>query len=134
MSDTVTTAKPKPALYTPMLVPVDMLVPNLDNPRELDGEGHDALLDSMKSDPNFFKLKPIVANVKTGDYVIIMGHQRLKIAKELGMEKVPVVFVDVDESTHKAWMVKDNLHQGKFIPELLKQTMFDLHETRFDMT
>jgi ParB family chromosome partitioning protein len=44
----------------------------------------------------------------TPDYTIIAGHQRLRIAKELGIEKVPVVILDVSPEEAEYLLIADN--------------------------
>lgn len=44
----------------------------------------------------------------TPDYVVIAGHIRLEIAKELGMEKVPVQIVDGDPEYLEYLLIADN--------------------------
>jgi len=44
----------------------------------------------------------------TPDYTIIAGHQRLRIAKELGFEKVPVVILDVTPEESEYLLIADN--------------------------
>ncbi len=42
------------------------------------------------------------------DYTIIAGHQRFKIAQELGLEKVPVVIIDVTPEEAEYLLIADN--------------------------
>lgn len=42
------------------------------------------------------------------DYTIIAGHQRFKIAQELGLEKVPVVIIDVSPEEAEYLLIADN--------------------------
>lgn len=44
----------------------------------------------------------------TPDYTVIAGHVRLEIAKELGLEKVPVVIVDGDPEYLEYLLIADN--------------------------
>ncbi len=44
----------------------------------------------------------------TPNYTVIAGHQRLKIAKELGFEKVPVVILDVTPEEAEYLLIADN--------------------------
>ena len=49
--------------------------------------------------------QPIVCDM---DGVIIVGHTRLKAAKKLGMDTVPVVYADLPEDKAKAYRLADN--------------------------
>lgn len=51
-------------------------------------------------------LSPIVAQHSTG--FVIDGNHRLRAARELGMAKVPVVWVDVDDATALAYLLAAN--------------------------
>lgn len=42
------------------------------------------------------------------DYTVVAGHQRLKIAKELGIDKVPVVIVDFTAQEAEYLLIADN--------------------------
>jgi ParB family chromosome partitioning protein len=42
------------------------------------------------------------------DYIVIAGHQRLRIAKELGIEKVPVVVLDISAEEAEYLLIADN--------------------------
>jgi len=42
------------------------------------------------------------------DYTIIAGHQRYKIAKELGLEKVPVIIYEISEEEAEYLLIADN--------------------------
>lgn len=44
----------------------------------------------------------------TPDYTVVAGHLRLEVAKELGMEKVPVVIVDGDPEYLEYLLIADN--------------------------
>jgi ParB family chromosome partitioning protein len=42
------------------------------------------------------------------DYTVVAGHQRLRIAQELGMEKVPVVVLDISQEEAEYLLIADN--------------------------
>ena len=71
--------------------PIDSLTPWDKNPRKNDGEPVDRVAKSIE---RFGFAAPIVA--RAADRVIIAGHTRWKAARKLGMDKVPVRFVDLD--------------------------------------
>jgi len=78
-------------------------------------------------------VEPLV--VRRADHRIIGGHQRLEAAKALGLEKVPVVYVDITEQEAKALNVALNRIQGQWdlpkLGELLEELgdLPDLDET-----
>jgi ParB-like chromosome segregation protein Spo0J len=83
--------------------PIDSLTPWGKNPRKNDGEPVDRVAKSIE---RFGFASPIVA--RSSDRVIIAGHTRWKAAKKLGMDKVPVRFVDLDPDQAAALALADN--------------------------
>ena len=59
-----------------------------------------------KSIEKFGFTNPILVQKSTNQ--IIAGHARLKAAKEAGLKKVPVIFLDFDDVTAKAYNIADN--------------------------
>lgn len=59
-----------------------------------------------KSIDKFGFTNPIMVQKSTKQ--IIAGHARLKAAKEAGLKKVPVIFLDFDDVTAKAYNIADN--------------------------
>lgn len=47
----------------------------------------------------------------TRDYTVISGHQRLRIARDLGLEKVPYQMLDVDEKTAEYLLIAENVER-----------------------
>jgi DNA modification methylase len=66
---------------------------------------------------------PLVVNKAVGrENIVLGGHMRIESAKELGIEKVPVVFVDIpDEAKERELNLRLNKNQGEFDFELLAQ-------------
>jgi DNA modification methylase len=70
-----------------------------------------------RSIETFGLVEPIV--VRKADGMIIGGHQRLEVAKALGLNLVPVVYVDVTEEEAKALNLALNRIQGEWhLPKL----------------
>lgn len=65
--------------------PVSQLRPAEYNPRKISSESFETLKDSLVE---FGMVKPIIIN---GDGTITAGHQRIRAAKEIGLEFVPVI-------------------------------------------
>lgn len=81
---------------------VDELIPYINNPR-LNDDAVDAVASSIK---NFGFKNPIVID---SDNEIINGHTRLKAAKKLGLDTVPVIVADdLTEAQKKAFRLVDN--------------------------
>lgn len=76
-------------------VSIDIPIPCEDNPRILSPEMRKNLKNSLLE---FGFSKPIVLNSAKGrENIILEGHQRLIIAKELGMKEVPVVYISISD-------------------------------------
>lgn len=81
---------------------VDELIPYINNPRHNE-QAIDALASSIK---NFGFKVPIVVDKNSE---IVTGHTRLKAAKKLGLEEVPVLIADdLTEEQVKAFRLADN--------------------------
>ena len=83
-------------------VKTDKLKLNPKNPRKND-ESVQAVVKSMEA---FGWTNPILA--RRANNMVIAGHTRLKAAIEKGIDKVPVVFLDLDETDADVYMVADN--------------------------
>ena len=81
---------------------IEKLIPYINNPRLNDG-AVDKVASSIK---NFGFKNPIIIDK---DNEIIAGHTRLKAAKKLGLEEVPVIKAeDLNEAQVKAFRIADN--------------------------
>src|SRR5690606_23334754 len=81
----------------------DVLRPFEGNPRTISERGLEKLQRSVEE---FGFTNPIL--VQRGTNMIIAGHQRLKAAKAAGLTEVPVVYLDMDDTTAKAYTIADN--------------------------
>lgn len=109
---------------------VDELIPYINNPRFND-EAVDAVASSIK---NFGFKNPIVID---SDNEIINGHTRLKAAKKLGLDTVPVIVADdLTEAQKKAFRLADNKVSeiAEWDMELLKSELEELMGNEFDIS
>lgn len=102
-------------MFTVMLIPVDLLKPHPDNKEipPLDENIHKKMLEDIRE--NGITTPLILAK----DYTILAGHQRWKIAKELGMKYVPAIVrqdIDSDSPEATALLIKDNLLRRHYNP------------------
>jgi len=82
------------------------------NPREMTETQHKDLKDSIKK---FGMVDPIIVNKHEGrENIIIGGHQRLRICEEMGMEEVPVFYVDLDIEKEKELNIRLNKNTGQW--------------------
>lgn len=83
--------------------PIDVLIPYDKNPRIITQTAVDAVARSIAA---FDFNEPIIADA---DGVILAGHNRLKAARQLGMQTVPVLWVeDIDMQRARAYRIADN--------------------------
>lgn len=83
-------------------VGIDVLAAWDDNPRDND----EAAIEVAKSIERFGWGAPIVARAE--DRMVIAGHTRLKAARMLGLERVPVRFLDLDPVDARLLALADN--------------------------
>jgi ParB-like chromosome segregation protein Spo0J len=92
------------------------------NPRKISDQALESLKQSIE---RFGFVDPVIVNDRTG--VLVGGHQRLKAAKALKLESVPVVGVNLDEAEEKALNVALNKIQNFTISNpILEQRLSDL--------
>ena len=99
-------------------VPINELRASEYNPRKHSKEQADQLKESIK---RFTLVEPVICNsAPERNNVIIGGHFRVEVAKELGMETVPVVYVHIkDLDKEKELNLRLNKNTGEFDLELL---------------
>lgn len=106
---------------------IDEIIPYENNPRNNE-EAVEYVANSIKE----FGFKvPIIVDK---DNVIVTGHTRLKAAKSLGLEKVPVIYADdLTEEQIKAFRIADN-KTGEKAGWDLDKLKIELEDIDFDMT
>lgn len=110
-----------------MQVPTTKLKPAGYNPRHISDEELDSLVRSIRE---YGMVDPIVANK---DQTVIGGHQRLKAAKIAGLEKVPVVYVDLPKDKEKALNLALNRISGEWDEAKLRNLMEELSAGSVDL-
>ncbi len=113
--------KNKPTIHQ---VSISDLNPAPYNPRKWGAGDMKYLIESIKK---FGFVDPILVNkAKQRKNVVIGGHFRLEVAKRLGMEDVPVVFLNISNiEKEKELNLRLNRNTGKWDFELLKK--FDMN-------
>jgi DNA modification methylase len=117
--------KPMAKQLTIQHININELKPALYNPRKWSDEAAKQLTESIK---RFGLVDPIIVNgAAARKNVVIGGHFRLKIAKDLGLKEVPVVYIDIpDEAKERELNLRLNRNTGEWDFELLKQFDIDL--------
>jgi len=101
-------------------VPVSSLKPATYNPRTWNTDQEEALKESIT---RFGLVDPIIANgADKRKNIVIGGHFRLKVAKDLGYTEVPVVYVNIPEiEREKELNLRLNKNTGSFDFKLLAE-------------
>lgn len=99
-------------------VPTESLRPSEYNPRTWNAEAKKQLKDSIKK---YGIVDPLLANSASGrEGIVIGGHFRLEIIKELGITEAPVVYVNIpDLELEKELNLRLNKNVGEFDWNLL---------------
>ena len=83
------------------------------NPRRITDAALDKLAESIKRDPEFMTLRPIVTDA---DGVVLGGNQRLKAIQKRGMTEIPDSWVvkaaDLTEEQMRRFILVDNAPEG----------------------
>ena len=113
------------------LVPIDKLVPYVNNARTHSPEQVNKLRSSLRE---FGFINPVIID---RDYGVIAGHGRILAAKEENIKEVPCVFADhLTEAQKKAYIIADNrmaLDAG-WDEELLRVEIEALQAEAFDLS
>lgn len=104
-------------------VSVKKLQPAEWNPRILTDERFDNLCESIRDDPEFLEVRPILAT-KLG--TIFAGNMRYRAACHLGYRVVPAILVDISENLAKQRALRDNRSWGEWDTQLLAELTYEL--------
>jgi hypothetical protein len=103
------------------MIKIKDLKPNPDNPRKISQEALDYLIDSIKRNPKFLELRPIIVDENN---MVIAGHQRLKALKALKYTEIYDIWVkkasDFTEEELKEFIVQDNHNVGEWDAKILE--------------
>lgn len=95
------------------------------NPRKWEEKDIEEMTESIK---RFGMVDPIIVNSsEKRKNIVIGGHFRLKIAKDIGLKTVPVIYVDLpSEKKEKELNLRLNKNKGRWDIELLKTFDMDM--------
>ena len=85
-----------------------------------------------KSIEKFGYVEPLVVNKKNNH--VIGGNQRLKVLRELGVDEVEVVLVDLDDRNEKALNLALNRITGDWDYGILSELLKDLEPVQLELT
>lgn len=126
--------KTTPASIKIVSVPINELNPAPYNPRQWDEKQTAQLRTSIE---RFGFIDPVLVNgTNKRKNVVIGGHFRLKVAQEIGLKTVPVVYLDIpDLEQEKELNLRLNKNTGSWNYDLLKEMDISLLlDTGFDDT
>lgn len=112
-------------------IPVDKLIPYAKNAKKHPQEQIDLLVRSIEE---YGFLNPCLIDK---EFNIIAGHGRVMAAKQMGMEKVPCLFVEgLTEAQYKAYVLADNrlTELGEWNMDLVMMELQDLQDMDFDIS
>ena len=113
------------------LIEINSLNPAEYNPRQINNKQYEDLKASMEK---FGCVDPIIININPERLnVVVGGHQRLRILRELGAEKVPTVSVNLSEEDERELNVRLNKSGGEWDMDILANEfdVVDLKEWGF---
>lgn len=108
------------------------LVPADYNPRKDLRPGDKEYEKLKRSIDEFGYVDPLIWNKRTSR--LVGGHQRLKVLKDMGIDEVDVVVVDMDEEKEKALNVALNKISGDWDKDKLMLLITDLQGEDFDVS
>jgi DNA modification methylase len=113
-------------------IAIDKINPAKYNPRK-DLKPGDPEYEKLKKSINEFDMvEPLILN-KRGN-ILVGGHQRLKVLKEMGRKEVEVSVVDLPPAKEKALNLALNKISGEWDLPLLKDLLQELDTGDFDLT
>lgn len=108
------------------------LIPADYNPRKDLKPGDKEYEKLKRSIGEFGYVDPLIWNKRTSR--LVGGHQRLKVLKDMGIDEVDVVVVDMDEEKEKALNVALNKISGDWDKDKLMLLITDLQAEDFDVS
>src|SRR2546425_4114915 len=94
------------------LVPIEQVDPNPDQPRQVMGD----LSELMASIAEKGILEPLIVRQRGGRFQIIAGERRYQAAVQVGLEELPAVIRDVDDSEMLELALIENLQRKDLTP------------------
>jgi len=104
-------------------IPINKLILNTWNPNIMDSQTYQALSESFRE---FGDIDPILVRDLGNKYQIIDGEHRYKIARDLGIDKIQCIVVDVSDTQAKRLTQIMNRTKGKDDPEKLMNLLDSL--------
>jgi ParB family chromosome partitioning protein len=104
------------------MVPIDQIDPNPDQPRQAMGD----LSELIASITEKGIIEPLVVRQRGARYQIIAGERRYQAAVQAGLQELPVVVRDVDETEMLELALVENIQRKDLTPFEEAEAMFSL--------
>jgi DNA modification methylase len=113
---------------------VALLRPSDRNPRTISTSRFENLKRSLQQDRDFLDARPLLVNSYPGrENIVIGGNMRLRAARDLGWEEVPVRVVSVPPEVEAQWNLKDNNQWGDYVDEDVAEILHGLDASGVDI-
>src|SRR5438067_7864235 len=100
------------------------------NPRSIRPERLEQLKRALADDPEMLRARPLLA---LPDGTVIAGNQRLRAARELGWQTIPVITVELAPERARLWALRDNNPYGEWEEQALAELLAELGEGGVDL-
>src|SRR5207248_7250183 len=85
---------------------------------------------ALADDPEMLRARPLLA---LPDGTVIAGNQRLRAARELGWQTIPVITVELEPGRARLWALRDNNPYGEWDEPALAELLAELGEGGVDL-
>jgi DNA modification methylase len=125
-----TTEAAVPVVSAVTETPLDRLRCWPENPRRIRPERLEQLKRALAADPEMLQARPLLA---LPDGTVIAGNQRLRAARELGWQTIPVITVSLERERARLWALRDNNTYGEWDEQALAELLAELGEGGVDL-
>jgi DNA modification methylase len=125
-----TTEAAVPVVSAVTETPLDRLRCWPENPRTIRPERLEQLKRVLAADPEMLQARPLLA---LPDGTVIAGNQRLRAARELGWETIPMITVELEQERARLWALRDNNPYGEWEEQALAELLTQLGEGGVDL-
>src|SRR5437763_3093760 len=101
-----------------------------ENPRTIRPKRLEQLKRALADDPEMLQARPLLA---LPDGTVIAGNQRLRAARELGWQTIPVITVELEPDRARLWALRDNNPYGEWDEPALAELLAELGEGGVDL-
>ena len=121
---------PSAGLAVPIEIPLERLQPWAENPRTIREPRLEDLKRSLVEDREMLAARPLLA---LPDGTVFAGNQRLRAARELGWDTIPVLTVELDWERARVWALRDNNPYGEWDEPALAELLAELAADGVDL-